>query len=184
MSLATGGAGQSHDTPRRSGVSGDSSKQQPFAQAEYRNRTPEPASRLASSHQQRRSTLTPSRYIPPSPLPSAIASLASHQQQHHASSSASQLLSTAIPGYAGLRYRVIASDAELKSAMDADCAAVDAALKDLRMAKSDRRRRHEAVKVELLQEERTLESECERLRREGGLIVKSGQTLHPHHCMY
>ena len=56
--------------------------------------------------------------------------------------------------------------------MDNDCGKVDQTLRALRLAKSERRRAHESSKVELMERERVIESENEKLRREGGELVK------------
>jgi len=103
--------------------------------------------------------MTPSRYIPPSPLPGT--SLGSQQ--------------TANPTFVPLQHRVVSSDAHLKITMEQDKANADATLRALREGKSERRRKHEGLKVELLEEERWWENECERLRREGAQIVKGTQ---------
>ena len=105
----------------------------------------------------RRTTLTPSRYLPPSPMPG------------------SQSFSQTQPSFVPLKHSVVANDPHLKAVMEQGAANIDAALRGLRDGKSERRRKHEGVKVELLEEERWWENECERLRKEGSDVVKGTQ---------
>ena len=112
----------------------------------------------SSTTPNRRTTLTPSRYIPPSPLPESQSSSQQHQQT--------------LPAFVPLKHRVVAHDPQLKAVMEQDAASVDAALRALRDGKSERRRQHEGMKVELVEEERWWENECERLRKEGADVVK------------
>lgn len=124
--------------------------------------------------------MTPSRYIPPSPLPgtslgggSLVGTSSSHPHHHHHQQQQQQgQQASQKPTFIPLQYRVVSSDPHLKVTMEQDKANVDATLRALREGKSERRRKHEGLKVELLEEERSWENECERLRKEGAQIVK------------
>lgn len=134
----------------------------------------------------RRSTLTPSRYIPPSPIPglndTVYASSSQSQSQSQlqgaggigsSQSTSSSTTYAPIISFQDPKYRVLANNADLKAAMEYSQNNVDAALKNLKHGKSERRRAVEGFKVELLEEERRWESECERLRKDGADVVKS-----------
>ena len=64
---------------------------------------------------------------------------------------------------------------KLKEAIEHDIPAMEAALRLVRERKSERKRMHEEMRSELLEEERRWGQECERLRREGADVVKGGQ---------
>ena len=102
-------------------------------------------------------TLTPSRYIPPSPRLPVL-----------------QGDGPPAPEFASLPARLSGEDGALRTLVDRDQASLDSTLRAVREGKSERRRRHEGVKVELIEEERMWEHECERLRREGADVVKGG----------
>lgn len=76
-------------------------------------------------------------------------------------------------GFGGIRYRVVANDAQLRQVMERDQSYMDRAAREVRDARSEWRRQHEEMKVELVEEERRWENECERLRKEGAQMVKS-----------
>lgn len=97
--------------------------------------------------------LTPSRYVPPSP---------------------NVTKQDGPPQFASLPTRLSPEDGQCRALVDRDQASLDATLRAVREGKSERRRRHEGVKVELIEEERKWEMECERLRREGADVVKGG----------
>lgn len=113
----------------------------------------------------RKSTLTPSRYIPPSPLPGLS------QSGSQSSQGAGQSVFSSI-SFQDPKYRALADNAELRAVIEQTQNNVDAAIKAIKHGKSERRRAHEAVKVEMLEEDRRWETECERLRKEGADVVK------------
>lgn len=112
----------------------------------------------------RKSNLTPSRYIPPSPLPGLHTS---SQSSQGGSQSAYLSISFQDP-----KYRSLADNAELRALIEHSQNTIDATIRNLKHGKSERRRAHEALKVELLEEDRRWDGECERLRKEGADVVK------------
>lgn len=113
----------------------------------------------------RKSALTPQRYIPPSPLPG----FASGSQSSQPASQSSTYPSIS---FQDPKYRVLADNTELRTIIEQSQNNIDAAIRNLKHGKSERRRAHEALKVELLEEDRRWEGECERLRKEGADVVK------------
>jgi predicted nucleic acid-binding Zn-ribbon protein len=73
---------------------------------------------------------------------------------------------------------------KVRETIESDMAAWDAALRLARERKSDKKRRHEQMKNDLLEEERRWQQECERLRREGADVVKGEAGLSPCQCMH
>lgn len=125
----------------------------------------------------RKSTLTPSRYIPPSPLPGL-----SQSSSQGSSSQAVGSQTQAVSLYPSIsfqdpKYRLLADNVELRTVIEETQNNIDNAIRALKHGKSERRRAHEALKVELLEEDRRWEGECERLRKEGADVVKGEHFL-------
>lgn len=121
----------------------------------------------------RKSTLTPSRYIPPSPLPGLHQSASQSSSSQITASQGSQAISI-YPSisFQDPKYRALADNVELKIVIEQTQNNIDNAIKVIKHGKSERRRAHEALKIELLEEDRRWEGECERLRKEGADVVR------------
>lgn len=160
-------------TPSRALHASKSGSQQPGAAAGGTVNNTAQESRFTP---RRKSTLTPSRYIPPSPLP-GLSQSSSQVSSSQAAGSQSQAVSIypAI-SFQDPKYRALSDNVELRTVIEETQNNIDNAIRALKHGKSERRRAHEALKFELLEEDRRWEGECERLRKEGADVVK-GETV-------
>lgn len=74
-----------------------------------------------------------------------------------------------------LSTRIVAESSKLKQEVENGMHRMDATLRAARERKSEKRRAHDEMRVELLEEERRWEQECERLRKAGADVVKGEQ---------
>lgn len=136
----------------------------------------------------RKSTLTPSRYIPPSPLPGVLRQSSSQGPSNSQTGNQSQGQQQSISIYPSIsfsdpKYRSLADNVELRIVIEQTQNNIDNAIKVIKHGKSERRRAHEALKIELLEEDRRWEGECEKLRKEGADVVKGkGPRNKSTHC--
>lgn len=128
----------------------------------------DPSNNNSQATPARRQTLTPSRHIP---SPTTLMINGSQQPLPELN-------------FPPLPTRIVAMSSKVRETIESDMAAWDAALRLARERKSDKKRRHEQMKNDLLEEERRWQQECERLRREGADVVKGEVGLSPCQCMH